>query len=242
MARFFFKSPDISGDVIHIRDVAHVRALRLRVGDELTLCDGAGTDFRCRLAALGADFALAEIAAQSPSRGEPSVRLSVFLAYAKGERLEYAVQKCVELGAAEFFLFPSERTVSTPDGRALAKKLARLAAISESAAEQSGRGIIPDVSACDSFESAVITAKSSDLPLFFYENEKNLTLRDAFSENSAPKSVAIVTGAEGGFTPGEAAIAAQHGLRSVSLGARILRCDTAPIAASAAVMYITGNI
>ncbi|MDR0905630.1 MAG: 16S rRNA (uracil(1498)-N(3))-methyltransferase [Oscillospiraceae bacterium] len=242
MPRFFVNKSDITATEILLYDTAHIKALRLRAGDEFTVCDGCGTDYAVRLIESGGNAARAEILSASPSETEPSVALTVFLAFSKGERAEFAIQKCTELGASAFFLFPSERVVALPDKKSLANKLTRLNAVAKSAAEQSGRGIIPAVSACDSFESAAAAANAADLPLFFYENEQKQTLRDTFAAGPAPKSVSIMTGAEGGFSPAEAAFAAESGLRPVTLGPRILRCDTAPIAAAAAVMYITNNL
>ena len=242
MPRFFVNKTDISETEVFLGDTAHLKALRLRVGDELTVCDGEGTDYIVRLAAVEKDGARAELLSYAPSSTEASVRLDVFLAFAKGERAEFAIQKCTELGASSFFLFPSEYVVALPEGKSLANKLVRLNNVAKSAAEQSGRGRIPTVTAYASFAEAVAACVSAELSLFLYENEVKTTLNDVFADSPAPKSIAIMTGAEGGFSPREAELAVERGLRSVTLGARILRCDTAPIATSAAVMLLTGNL
>ena len=225
-----------------MRDAAHIKALRLRVGDELTVCDGEGTDYAVRLTSVDGVGAAAQVLSATASVTEASVALHIFMAFAKGERTEFAIQKCTELGASAFFLFPSEHVVALPSEKSLPNKLTRWASIAKSAAEQSGRGRIPSVAACASFKDAIARAASAELPLFCYENEERATLHDAFASVSSPKTISIMTGAEGGFSPREAAFAAENGLRSVTLGARILRCDTAPIAASAAVMLLTGNL
>ena len=242
MPRFFVDKTDISATEILLRDTAHLKARRLRAGDELTVCDGDGTDFSVRLIDIEKDSARAEILSRAPSRTEADVELAVFLAFSKGERAEFAIQKCTELGASAFFLFPSERVVAMPDGKSLANRLARLGNIARSAAEQSERGRIPTVSACTSFAAATAQAATAALPLLCYENEEKTSLRDIFATSPAPPSISIMTGAEGGFSPAEAAYAVENGLRSVTLGARILRCDTAPIATTAAIMLLTGNL
>ncbi|NLB29563.1 MAG: 16S rRNA (uracil(1498)-N(3))-methyltransferase [Clostridiales bacterium] len=242
MTRFFISKSAVGGDEIRFEEPAHMRALRLRKGDELILCDGDGTDYHCRLTKVDDKSAVAEIIRRAPSQGEPDVEVSVYMAYSKGDKLDCAVQKCVELGAASIYLFPSAHVVALPDAKSLPKKLERMNAISKSAAEQSGRGIIPPVSALESFDRAITRAVDTHLPLFCYEGERHVSLRDALKAVPAPVGVTIVTGCEGGFTQGEANLALQRGMISVSLGSRILRCDTAPIAALAAVMFSTGNL
>jgi 16S rRNA (uracil1498-N3)-methyltransferase len=206
-----------------------------------TVCDGAGRDYICRLIELGRDGARAEILEERASAGEPPVKVSVYMAFAKGERLEYAVQKCVELGATELFVFPSARAVASPDGKSLENRLARLSAISKGAAEQSGRGTIPAVRALASFEDMVGAASTARLPLFFYEGESAPNLSAALEAAPAPETVSMITGPEGGFELREVEAASRAGCRPVSLGPRILRCDTAPIAALSCVMLRCGG-
>jgi 16S rRNA (uracil1498-N3)-methyltransferase len=243
MPRFFVPAPSIAGGAVRLtgRDAEHIRVLRIRPDEEFTVCDGAGTDYVCRLARRDGDETAAEIIRETPSTGEPDVSVTVFLAFAKGDRLDYAVQKCVELGAAAVTLFPSERAVAKPDAQSLPKKLARWQSVARSAAEQSGRGRVPEIFTSPSFEQAMEDAAKYDAPLFFYEEARGRGLLAALA-GAPPKTVSIVTGAEGGFTPEEASLAAEKGLKTVTLGPRILRCDTAPIAALAGVMLITNNL
>jgi 16S rRNA (uracil1498-N3)-methyltransferase len=183
---------------------------------------------------------------------------SVFIAYAKGDRLDYAVQKSVELGAHEITLFPSSRCVAAPGD--MAKKIARFQRIALETAKQCGRGLVPEVRAEDSLVTVVRQAAGADLPLFFYECEDRQHLKEALEQWSAVcgqrsedessgkafskalETVSIVTGPEGGFEPHEAQLAQSAGMQAVTLGPRILRCETAPVAALAAVMFHTGNL
>ena len=228
MHRFFTAPSDIHGDTIRLsdEDFAHIRVLRLRPGELFAVCDGAGTDYICRLDDGGRG---AEIVERRVSCGESVTQCRVFLARSKS--LEFAVQKSVELGAHSFVVFPSER--SGPG----AIKIARLQKIALEAAKQSGRGIVPCVTAVDSFECAVAQAVDCDIPLFFHELEKTSLKQVLTSRESG--TVSIMTGPEGGFTPGEAELAIAAGMTAVMLGPRVLRCETAPAAALAAVMYHT---
>lgn len=242
MTRFFARPEDISGGVIRLgaEDAAHIRSLRLRPDELFVVCDGECTDYICSLAGKDGG-STAEIRETRPSRGEPDAACTVYIAYAKGDRLDYAVQKSVELGACGIVLFPSKRCVAIPDN--IEKKTARMRAITLETAKQCGRGRVPIIAAADSFEDAVRAAVSAGLALFFYEEERELRLRQALEGRMEQSgTISLMTGPEGGFEPGEAAFAVSRGMVSVSLGPRILRCETAPAAALAAVMYHTGNL
>ena len=130
--------------------------------------------------------------------------------------------------------------MSTPDTKAIAKKLERWNKIAASAAEQSGRGRIPRVHAAASFAEALQQAAQAELPVCFYENENSYTFRQAI-EAQPFQTAALMTGPEGGFDPEEIRQAAQAGLKICTLGSRILRCETAPLCALSALMYATGE-
>ena len=244
MPRFFVAASNIFGGIAYLgaEDAGHFRALRISRGESITVCDGAGNDYTCRVTDVTGDGAEAEIVSVEPSASEPSVKCTVYAALSKGEKLDTVVQKSVELGACEIVVFPSERCVAKPDGAALIKRLQRLNKIALSAAEQSERGIIPQVLPAPSFPAAMSAAAGAELPLFCYEEERTVGLRAALDEHPGAKTVSIVTGPEGGFTPEEAQLARDCGLISVSLGPRILRCETAPLAALSAVMLLSGNL
>ena len=262
MIRFFSGPSEISGSSIRLREenAAHIRSLRLRPDELFTVCDGEGLDHICRLGDKF-DGSEAVIIESRPSLGEPSVACTVFIALAKGDRLDYAVQKSVELGAYDIVLFPCERCVSVPDD--ISRKTERLQRISLETAKQCGRGRVPAVSAVSSFQMAIRRAapcdsdrafhvtphggeecgeRASFLSLFLYECEDTLHLKQALEGRGAFDRVTIMTGPEGGFESFEAESAKEAGMVTVSLGPRILRCETAPVAALAAVMFHTGNL
>jgi len=241
LIRFFAEAADISSGLIMLsaEDTAHMRSLRMRPTELFVVCDGAGSDHICRLARRDGGTT-AEIVETRPSTGEPTIACSVFIAYAKGDRLDYAVQKSVELGAYEVVLFPSERCVAVPVD--MVKKAARLRRVALETAKQSGRGRVPGITATRSFEAAVKKAACAGTPLFLYEGEEELHLKQALEDGSERLTFSVMSGPEGGFEAKEAELARSAGMRVVTLGPRILRCETAPVAALAAVMYHTYNL
>ena len=168
------------------------------------------------------------------------MKVSVYMAFSKGDKLEHVIQKATELGAIEIVAFPSARCVSKPDDKSLAKKLERWQKIAASAAEQSGRGIVPKVFVLDSFGAALSRAAGADIPILFYENAHATTLSMALKEREY-KTVSILTGPEGGLEPSEVEKAESVGLKICTLGSRILRCETAPLCALSAIMYDCGE-
>ena len=245
MPRFFVAGANLSGGVAVLRgeDAEHVKVLRMKVGETLVLCDGAGTDYACRLTRVGEDGAWAEVVDAAPSASEPSVRVTICAAMPKGDKAELIVQKCTEAGAAEILFFFSARCVAHPKEQSFQKRLDRLRRVAEESAKQSGRGVIPAVTAVDDLAGAISAGLKTELPLLMYETgEARKPLRAAVREAGAFASCAILTGPEGGFAPYEAELCRAAGLKICSLGPRILRCETAPLVALAAVMTETGNL
>ena len=222
-------------------NASHAKVLRLKNGDGVTVCDGRGTDFRCTVSDVSDGQISLVIHDHAPSAAEPAVWCSVYVAFPKADKLEHIIQKATELGAGEIVAFPSSRCVSRPDGKSLEKKRERWQKIAASAAEQSGRGQIPQVIVLDSFAAAIARAAGAKLALFPYENEQQLSLRAAIGE-MVPETVSIVTGPEGGFSDDEVALAQQYHLKICSLGPRILRCETAPLCALSAVLFAAGAL
>ena len=161
------------------------------------------------------------------------------LALPKGDKMEFIVQKAVELGVSRIVPYLSKNCVSRPDKTE--KKVERWRKIAAEAAKQCGRGRLPEVAAVVPVAQAIAQAAESETALFFYENEKRTGLHDALA-GGVRDTVSLMVGPEGGFDPAEAKAAVDAGLQSVSLGTRILRCETAPIAALAAVLYAGGNM
>ena len=242
MPRFFMAATNILGGtaIIRGRDAEHVRVLRLRPGEDVVICDGEGTDYKCRLVYADKEQAEAEVIEVVPCRGEPSVKVTVLCGLSKGERSDYTVQKCVEAGAQEIGFFSCSRCVARPDN--IEKKLERWQRIAEEAAKQSGRGIIPRVFWAGDFTAALDIAVKKDLKLFLYETGEREALNTVLEAGREAGTACLITGPEGGFAEFEAKLARVCGLHLCSMGERILRCETAPVVALTAIMYATGNL
>ena len=241
MARFFV-SADVMQDnfvVLTGENAAHARVLRLKNGEHVTVCDGSGEECLCTVSDVSGDQICLVVDKRTASESEASVRASLYVAFSKGDKLEHVIQKATELGAYEIVAFPSARCISKPDEKSLKKKLGRWEKIAAAAAEQSGRGYIPNVVVVDTYVNALKRAAQSDLAILFYENEQATTLRMALEKEY--RTISFLTGPEGGFEAGEVQQAMEHGLTVCTLGKRILRCETAPLCALSAVMYDSGE-
>ena len=242
MTRFFVSPEEIADASVFLtgENAAHAKVLRLKAGEQVLVCDGQGVECLCSVVQIQADQVELAVITRQESRSEAAVRVSVYMAYPKADKLEHVIQKATELGAHEIVAFPSARCVSRPDEKSLRKKAERWQKIAASAAEQSGRGMIPQVVTVGSFREALDRAAKADLSILFYENERATTLRMAL-ESCEYKSVALLSGPEGGLEEREVEQAAAAGLRVCTLGSRILRCETAPLCGLSAVMYAAGE-
>lgn len=242
MSRFFVDPADYKPDfmVLTGENAAHAKVLRIKSGEKVTVCDGVGHACVCVVSDVSNEQVSLVVKSEQVSSAEPAVVVSVYMAFSKGDKLEHVIQKATELGACEIVAFPSARCVSKPDEKSLSKKIDRWQKIAASAAEQSGRGMIPKVIALSSYKDALARAAQADLGVLFYENEQSTTLRMAL-DAGVFSTIALVTGPEGGLEEREVDQAIQTGLKVCTLGKRILRCETAPLCALSAVMYHVGE-
>ena len=240
MTRFFVEPQELLADCITLtgENAKHAKVLRLKEGEQLLLCDGQGKEALCRVE--DAEVPVLGVLERRDCANEAAVRVSVYMAFPKADKLEHVIQKATELGAYEIIAFPSGRCISKPDEKSLAKKLERWQKIAASAAEQSGRGRIPEVIVLPSFKEALRRAAEADMPIMFYENEHATTLRMAL-ESGSFETVSLLSGPEGGLEDKEVEMAKDAGLRICTLGRRILRCETAPLCGLSAVMYASGE-
>ena len=242
MTRFFVTAEELASDALTLtgENAQHASVLRLKEGEEVVLCDGQGREAVCAVIRCANKFTDVEVRERRESVSEAAVRVSVYMAFAKSDKLEHVIQKATELGAYEIVAFPTNRCVSRPDEKSLKKKLERWQKIAASAAEQSGRGRIPEVRTVGSYAEALRQAAEADKALMFYENEQAVTLKMALSEGSY-STVSLLTGPEGGLEEREVEQARNAGLQVCTLGRRILRCETAPLCALSAIMYDAGE-
>lgn len=240
MPRFYILLPGGDEVILTGEDANHIgRSLRMRPGETLTLCDGQGYDYPAVIKSITNDAVYVSLGEKTKTKTEPSVSLKLYQALPKSDKMDFIVQKAVELGVDEIIPVLTSRCISRPDEKTIPKKTARWQKIAGEAAKQCGRGIIPTVQPCISFAAAIREFAALPLPLFFYEKGGE-NLQSVLSKDYS--SIGIFIGAEGGFSPEEAAAAQKAGAVIAGLGPRILRCETAPLVAITAVMYQSGNL
>ena len=228
MPRFFVSPSQITADSVTVTgdDAHHIsRSLRMRVGEGLTVCDGAGTDYSCVIAGFSPDTVTLTVCSSSPSRSEPPYRATVYQSLVRGEKFDTVIQKSVEYGAAAIVPVVTSRTEVKLSPADAEKKRIRWQRIAAEAAKQCGRGVIPEVAPVMTFADAVSTA--AGVKLFCYENERTVHLRDAVSDADMSGDFAVFVGPEGGYSDSEAESAEAAGCRVISLGRRILRTESA---------------
>ena len=238
MPRFFLSDINPDSPVITGEDARHIlRSLRMQPGEKLILCDGQGTDYFCEI--TGADSGNVTLRCLDIRQNdtEPKTKLTLFQCLPKGEKLEDIIKRAVELGIYEIVPVLSSRCVSRPDN--FLKKRVRLQKIAKEAAMQSGRGIIPRIGELVRFDAAVKEASSFERTLLFYEGTAE-PLSGVLRGDE--RAAALIIGPEGGFEPAEVAASEKEGIKTVTMGKRILRCETAAVTAVALTLFLTGNM
>lgn len=224
----------IAGD-----DAQHIRkSLRMKEGEELTLVSPDGTEHLCVIRNLSENVEVKEISSK-PTEQEPSVKVTLYQGLTKGDKMDFIVQKAVELGVTEIVPILTDRCISRPDEKSMNKKTLRFQKIALGAAQQSRRGIVPEVKPMLTLKEAAEKAKSDDVSIVFYEGGGK-TIASLLKDN--PKSVSIFIGSEGGFEESEIEYLINAGAVNATLGKRILRAETAPLAALSAIMFYTDNM
>lgn len=245
MPRFFTQDITEAGGCITGEDAKHIaKVLRMKVGDELTVCDTKGRDYDCMIEEIGAGEVRLKVLSVAPSQSEPDVRVHLYQAMPKADKMETIIQKAVELGAASITPVMTRRCVSRPDAKSMDKKLVRYNRIALEAAKQCGRGVVPPVLPLLELPQALEQMQWTGCPILFYENATAPAKQVIAKARESGKEleIAVLIGAEGGFDEDEVALAREHGCHILSLGKRILRCETAPLAALTILMYETGNM
>ena len=240
----FFVSPDQIGDksiVITGSDVKHIRSvLRMRPGEEIRICTGEDDrDFKCRIAEVREDEVEAEILWTEHTQAELPSKITLFQGLPKSDKMELIIQKAVELGAFQVVPVMMQRCiVKLTDSKAQAR-VKRWNAISESAAKQSKRMLIPQVTDVLSFREAVRAAGELDCILLPYECAEDMEhTRQILRQIEPGKSIGIFIGPEGGFEPDEVEMLTQAGAQVITLGRRILRTETAGMTLLSALMIM----
>ena len=234
MPKFFTSKDNVCGKTLEIvgEDVGHIsRVLRMSAGDEILVCDGEGYDYNAKITGITKTSVSADILEIFACDAEPSVKVTLFQSLPKQGKMEYIIQKNVELGVFEVVPVYTSRCVVKPTD-----KTERWNKVSLSAAKQSGRGIVPKIKDTVSFSEALTLMQEFDLAIMPYECETDVSLKDVL-KNKGYKSVAVFIGPEGGFSEDEVRRAKECGVKTVTLGRRILRTETAGQAVLPVIMY-----
>lgn len=234
MPKFFTKTDYIRDNELKIvgEDVSHIsRVLRMSEGDSIIVCDGEGNDYDAIITSVSKTEVVAEIKGKYVCDAEPCVDVILYQALPKQGKMEYIIQKNTELGVKRIVPVYTKRCVVKPSD-----KTERWSKVAESAAKQCGRGIIPDVLPTISFDEALKQMKEYDLALMPYECEEEVSLKSVL-KSAKYRTVSIFIGPEGGFDLKEIEAARNSGIRTVTLGKRILRTETAASAVLPIIMY-----
>ena len=214
------------------------KSLRMKTGDMLTVTDGSGADYGCMIEEITKDTVRLKVCYQQACSSEPSCAVTIYQGVPKGTKLEDIIQKCTELGMVRLVPTLTKRCVSRPDEKGAAKKNARYQKIALEAAQQSGRGVVPEIAPQLTLKQALSEDKS-DVKIVFYEGG-GAPLKDLVAPEV--RSVSVYIGPEGGFEEEEVALIKSAGGVCATLGKRILRTQTAPVAALSCIMLLTENM
>jgi 16S rRNA (uracil1498-N3)-methyltransferase len=243
MQRFFVPPHTLAHkDVLIEGDTARQisRVLRMRPGDQVCLLDGLGWEYIVSLTRFGKDEVTGETIEKRLGAGEPSCQVTLYLSLLnKADKFEWAIQKCTEIGAASFVTVHAARSISDTPGPS---KVERWARIIQEAAEQSGRSLLPTLRETVSFAQALKLAAldhTAIMPALGAERSVSEALR---GDRSTSESLSVIIGPEGGFTDEETTAAEQAGITLVTLGPRVLRAETAAVAALTMTLYELGEL
>lgn len=242
MPKYFVLPENITGDTIVItgEDAKHLATvLRSEEGDFVEVCDGCGIDYSCEITDVDKKEVTLKINEKTKCQSEPKTKITLFQGLPKADKMEMIIQKCVELGIEKIVPVATHRAVVKLDKKDSVKKIERWQKIAESAAKQSGRGIIPQIGDVVTFKEAVKLGAMAQGAIIPYEHEEKRGIRE-FVKSFSGNEVAIFIGPEGGFADEEIELAMENGILSVSLGKRILRTETAGMATVAILLYELG--
>lgn len=242
MYQFFVEPSQIQGKRIVITgsDVNHIRnVLRMKIGEEIAVSNGMdGKEYRCGIEEFAEDEVICSLRFVKEDGLELPARVTLFQGLPKADKMEFIVQKMVELGVYRIVPVATKRAVVKLDEKKAKAKVTRWQAIAEAAAKQSKRRIVPEVGAVCSMKEALLQAASMDVKLIPYELSEGMAKTRELIEKTLPgQEIAVFIGPEGGFEEEEVAMAMEAGFVPVTLGKRILRTETAGLTVMAWLMY-----
>ena len=242
MTRFFIRPDQIASGLVTLDadDAHHLRVvLHAQPGQKIAVLDGSGQEWTATLTEMGKTQAMARLGVPFWPPTEPQAQITVAQALPKvAEKMEQVLQRGTEIGATGFWAFASERSLTHLTAERHEKRLGRWQTIIKTAAEQSHRAILPTLQISGSLADVLKEALNYDLALLAYEEEHELSLHSALlAVPTPPKRILIIIGPESGLTAHEAAAARKSGVRTVSLGPRTLRTETAAMVMVAQILF-----
>jgi 16S rRNA (uracil1498-N3)-methyltransferase len=245
MARFFLpkeRIQDQRGTIVGA-ELAHLRkVLRLGPGDRLTVFDDTGWEHEAVIRSFSADRGDVDILRSYRPERESSLQLTLALGLTKGEKMDFVVEKATELGVQTLVPFISSYTVPKLNDRKIETRTERWQRIALSATKQCGRTLVPKILTLCEFRELVSQPWTDTLKLLLWEKEGQLTLKQVYEAEREARAILLVIGSEGGFSSEEADKAQQRGFKSVQLGHRVLRSETAALAALSVVQFLWGDM
>ncbi len=240
MTKFFINNIINNSYILSGMNATHIiKSLRMKVREYIILCDSNQVDHFCVITKIENGKVFLDVVKNQKCENEPSVKVKLYQALPKSDKMDIIIQKSVELGISEIIPIITERCISRPDSKSLGKKLLRWQKISEEAAKQSQRGIIPCIKDVMSLKSSAKKSCEDEVSLVFYElGGKPLSSLI----NSRLNEISFFVGPEGGFNQNEIFILNNFGVKCATLGKRILRTETVSIAALSIIMNLTNNI
>jgi 16S rRNA (uracil1498-N3)-methyltransferase len=244
MPTFFVNRANVHGDtaVLGRTEAGHMlRSLRLTPGDTFFAFDEEGVRYRMRILEATSRSLRAEVLETWPPEPPPEVAVTLLVGLPKADKMDFILEKATELGCIRVAPFRSSRTIPRPDAQDARRRLARWERVALSAAKQCGSARIPEIPGLLSYPGALALGAEADVRVVFYEGEGRFGLKKVLSGTGKAKHVALLVGPEGGFSENEVTEAERAGFVRTGLGQRILRVETAAIAAVSMVMYHFGN-
>lgn len=239
MPRFFINSTSEKIVIIDKDQSKHIiKTLRMKINDKVILTDCCGFDYNAIIKNFDNELVYCEILNKFENLSENKTKITLFQALPKNDKMEFIIQKAVELGVFEIYPLITSRCVSRPDEKSMKKKIERYNKIAFEACKQSGRGIITKVHPLINLEQSLEKVKLNDIGILFYENSSN-NISNFYKNNL--NSIGIIIGCEGGFDEKEIKMATDFNINIATLGNRILRCETAPIVALSLLNFLNGE-
>lgn len=242
MHRFFIPQLYAAEMVIKDIDAKHIsKVLRMQPGDKIQIVSDDGVTAIAEIVSLQADNVVVKCLEKLAESHEPSVKITLAQGLAKGEKMDFIIQKAVEMGASSIVPVAMEHSVVRLEGAKADKKVERWQKIAEAAAKQSKRDIIPQVQHVQTMQQMLA---NNDLQhkIIAYECEDRLGLKTALQSCDNLQELLLIIGPEGGISEFELELARKNGAVPVSLGKRILRAETAGVVALSAILYETGDL